>query len=136
MMYTTTPVIDQYWNVHTGFYAISAMCVALFIFLLIMWKEEELGTLGLIIWAFLLSSLTYFAYHNSYQPQKFYANTQVVGKFIKFESEGYSERSGKQMVDRHYLYVVYEIEGRYAIFQTDTSITWPKEAVFYRNPTQ
>ena len=136
MMYTVAPVIDQSWNDHTGFYIILALCLALFVCLMIGWKEEELGTPGLIIWAFFLSSLAYFAHHVSYQPEKHYANVPVTGKFVSFQPEGYNERSGKTRADHHYLYVVYEIEGSYTIFQTEPSVNWPRQAVFYRNPTQ
>ena len=136
MMYTIQPVIDQYWDYHTGFYIVTLICLGITGFIVTLWNAKEVETSTLGMWIGVLLLVVGIAHDNSYQPQKFYANTQVVGEFVRFQPEGYNEQSGKSRADHHYMYVVYEIEGSYAIFQTNASTTWPKRAVFYRNPTK
>mgnify|MGYP006272468171 CR=1 FL=1 len=136
MMYTISPVIDEYWNVHTGFYIIAAFCSVFIVMVIMFYKEQEITTPWFFTWIGLLLAGIFGAHSISYQPEKHYANTQVIGKFVSYQPEGYNEQSGKSRADHHYMYVVYDIEDHYVIFQSSPNVSWPKQAVFYRNPTQ
>ena len=136
MMYTTAPIVDQYWDVHLGFYVIMAICAFIMAIVITMRAKDECETPTIFVWLTALTAILYIAHDASYQPQKHYVNTPVIGKFVQYQAEAYSERSGKQMVDRHYMYVVYEIDGSYTTFQTYPGSVWPKQAQFYRNPTK
>jgi hypothetical protein len=132
-MYSTQPLVDQYWNVHAGFYAICALLVFGEAVVLGLWKDDDIQWYSVVVWSIIFSAICYMVHDNSYQPEKHYTNTKVIGKFVEFRPEGYNEQHGKTRADEHYMYVVYEIEGRYNIIHTNPNMTWPKEAVFYKN---
>ena len=84
--------------------------------------------------ATLASGIAYgVSYHWTNQEPQLFKNEPHVGKFVGFQPEGYNERSGKSRADRHYMYVVYEVEGRMTILQTGLGMTYPAEAILYKN---
>lgn len=134
-MYTFQPIYDQYWDIHIGFYLTGAISACIMLIILAMWKGDEVTSPTVVGWAMVLGAITYFVCGQSYKPEKVYANTKVLGTFVKFQPEGWNEQHGKTRADVHYIYVVYEVEGRYAIFLANTAFTYPKTAVLYKNQT-
>jgi hypothetical protein len=73
------------------------------------------------------------SYHWTSQEPKVFANTKVTAEFVGFQPEGYREKSGKSMVDRHYMYVVYRVNGNDVILQGQSGVEYPKTAILYKN---
>ena len=89
------------------------------------------------VWFFASTMLCGFAYCVSYvwtnQEAKYYANVQVKAELVGFQPEGYNERSGKSRADRHYMYVVYSVNGEKVILKATEGITYPQTAILYKN---
>ena len=73
------------------------------------------------------------SYHWTSQEPKTFANVKVTGEFLGFEAEGYKEKSGKSYVDRHYTYVVYNVNGNNVLLSATSGIEYPKTAILYKN---
>jgi hypothetical protein len=73
------------------------------------------------------------SYHWTNQEPKVFANVQVTAEFVSYQPEGYNEKSGKSHVDRHYMYVVYSVNGDPVILQAQEGRTYPKTAILYKN---
>jgi hypothetical protein len=132
-MYTFQPVHDQYWNVHVGFYITVAISLCIMCVVLALWKNDEIRPSTVAGWALVLGAISYFVCGESYRPEVVYTNTKVLGTFVKFQPEGWNEQHGKTRADVHYIYVVYEVEGQYAIFLANPAFTYPKTAIMYKN---
>jgi hypothetical protein len=130
-MYSFQPVVDTS-DIHTGFYILTTICVLLWAFIAVLWKEDEIEWYSMIVWTVILGGVIAMAYNNSYTPRH-PLNEKLVGNFVGFQTEGYSERSGKSRVDRHYVYVIYEVNGYNVLFQASTGMTYPKQVIVYRN---
>ena len=130
-MYSMQPVAD-YTNVHTGFFILSGIFIVAFACILELWKDDAIETITVLIWAAILSLLTYVVHENSYTINH-PLNQEVVGEFVRFETEGYRERSGKQMVDRHYTYVVYRVGNSEILFPASPGLAYPPRAILYKN---
>jgi len=116
---------------HKGFEIIVAFSIALLI--LCLFNEPE----TFFVWFFIACIPCGIAYGVSYhwtnQEAKTFANVPVVAEFAGFEPEGYKEKSGKSMVDRHYMYVVYTVNGDPVILQSQTGQVYPKTVTLYKN---
>jgi hypothetical protein len=116
---------------HEGFGFIVIMCI--FIALIIIMNEPEL----FFVWFFFASCICGGAYYVSYhfcdQTPKTFVNEKVTGTFVKFEAEGYKEKSGKSYVDRHYTYVVYNVNGNNVLMYAKEGVEYPQTAVLYKN---
>ena len=131
-MYTFNPIPDDPVN-HVGFVLIvlcSIVCV------IGSWLQsydpEEWLTVFFI--GTVVSLIAYFvSFHVTDQTTTTYKNEQVTAKFVGFQPEGYRERSGKSMVDRHYMYVVYRVDGNDIILQGQAGLEYPKTAILYKN---
>lgn len=130
-MYSFQPVADTS-DIHIGFYILTAMCVGMWAVMLVLWKEDEIEWPALLVWTAILGGLIAIAYKTSYTPNH-PLNEKLVGNFVGFQTEGYSERSGKSKADRHYVYVIYEVNGYNVLFQASTGMTYPKQVIVYRN---
>ena len=73
------------------------------------------------------------SYHWTNQEPQTFKNEKVLGTFVKFEAEGYKERSGKSYVDRHYTYVVYNVNGNNVLMYAKEGLEYPQTAVLYKN---
>ena len=129
-MYTFNPVADIPVD-HTGFGIILAF--ALICLAMVLMNEPE----AFFVWFFLCCIPVGIAYGVSYhwtdQTPKTFANEKVIGKFVKFEAEGYKEKSGKSYVDRHYTYVVYNVNGNNVLMYAKEGLEYPQTAVLYKN---
>lgn len=130
-MYTFQPITD-YSDTHSGFFVLAAICLAVFFIVIALWKNDEIEFYSVVIWTCILGALAYAGQVNSYTPHH-PLNEQHIGTLVGFDAEGYRERSGKQMVDRHYTYVVYNIDGNEVMFEASTGFAYPKRIVVYKN---
>lgn len=129
-MYTFNPIADIPVS-HEGFFLILALCVVILVICL--FNEPE----AFFVFFFLCSIPVGIAYGVSYhwtnQEPKTFVNEKHIGKFVGYQPEGYNEKSGKSRADRHYMYVVYEVNGGLVILKASEGQTYPKEAVLYKN---
>jgi len=130
-MYSMQPLPDHS-DVHVGFYIVCGICLLVFSVIMSLWKEDEIETHSLAVWSAILLILGYMAHENSYTPHH-PLNQQVIGEFVRFESEGFRERSGKSTVDRHYTYVVYRVGNSEVLFAANTGVAYPPRAILYKN---
>ena len=73
------------------------------------------------------------SYHWTNQEPQTFKNERVTATFLGFEAEGYKEKSGKSYVDRHFTYVVYEVNGNPVLLRAETGREYPKTAILYKN---
>ena len=129
-MYTFNPIASIPVN-HDGFWIIAAFCA--FCLVIVLFNEPE----TFFVWFFLACFPVGIAYGVSYhwtnQEAKVFANVPVTAEFQGFEPEGYKEKSGKSYVDRHYMYVVYTVNGNPVILQSQTGQVYPKTVTLYKN---
>jgi len=129
-MYSFQPLADIAVK-HDGFFFIAAFCVvALF---LVLMNEPE----SFFVWFFVMCfpfGIAYgVSYHWTNQEPKTFVNQKVTGTFVKFEAEGYKEKSGKSYVDRHYTYVVYNVNGNNVLMYAKEGMEYPQTAILYKN---
>jgi hypothetical protein len=130
------PIVDLNWDHHLAFYLATAALLFVGGFIIWLRVQDEIESGTMLTWCFFIGISIMALEDASYQPQKFYENRQVVGTFVGYQPEGYNEQSGKTRADHHYMYVVYEVDGVYAIFNACTGCTYPKRAVLYYNRTK
>jgi hypothetical protein len=131
-MYSFTPTATIPAS-HEGFVFICIICVALFLVAII---TEDLNWARVFFVIFLIPTMGIaygVSYHWTSQEPTVFKNEQVVGEFVGFQPEGYREKSGKSMVDRHYMYVVYRVNGENIILQSSTGKTYPERVTLYKN---
>ena len=129
-MYTFNPVADIPVD-HTGFWLIATFCVIWLVMVLI--NDAESFFVWFFVACFPLGIAYGVSYHWTDQTPKTFANEKVIGEFVKFEAEGYKERSGKSYVDRHFTYVVYNVKGNLVLLNAKSGIEYPKTAILYKN---
>lgn len=129
-MYTFTPVTDIPVH-HVGFWIfLCVIIIALSLSLLAdPYEFSKYFTIACIPVAFAYM----VSYHISDQSTQTFKNEKVTGTFVGYQPEGYNERSGKSRADRHYMYVIYSVDGSNIIFQGQEGIQYPKTAVLYKN---
>jgi uncharacterized membrane protein YoaK (UPF0700 family) len=118
-------------NDHSGFYLICVICVALILFAFVVSDYME-DFRGPFIFSLVVMVIAAGISFNTGEYRE-YTNTKVTGTLVKFEAEGFRERSGKYMAERHYTYVVYNINGNEILFRAHTGTEYPKTAIFYKN---
>jgi len=116
---------------HTGFGIIVGLCI--FITLVVLMNEAEL----FFQWFFVATVTCVLAYFVSYswtdQTPKTFVNEKVTATFVGFEAEGYKEKSGKSYVDKHFTYVVYNVNGSNVLLSATTGQTYPQTVILYKN---
>ena len=135
-MYTFSPLaaVNTIDN-HAGFFVIAAITLFAFV---IVWanNDEELNMYKVFV---LFSIPVFVAAAVSWNTGTYaeYRNERVIGTFAGYIAEGYNvdERSGKttRRVDKHFTYVVYEVNGSRILFPASTGTEYPKTAVLYKN---
>ena len=129
-MYTFNPIPDVPAD-HTGLFIVGMTC---FMWLAIVLMNDPEEFFVHFFFVFIIMAIGYgVSYHWTNQDPKTYANVKVQAEFIGFQPEGYREKSGKSMVDRHYMYVVYRVNGNDVILQGQQGIEYPKTAILYKN---
>lgn len=129
-MYSFAPLSDIPVN-HIGFWILLFIIViALLLSLLIEpYEFSKYFTIACIPVAFAYA----VSYHISDQSTLTFKNEKVTGTFVGYQPEGYNERSGKTRADRHYMYVIYSVDGNNVILQAAAGAAYPKYATMYKN---
>jgi len=129
-MYTFAP-LAAIPVTHGGFEFICFMLVIVLLFVIIN------GMGGFLETFFVCTVIAVAAYGVSFhwidQGTQTFANTVVHAEFAGYAPEGYREKSGKSMVDRHYVYVVYKVNGNPVLMQGSAGIEYPQTAILYKN---
>lgn len=129
-MYTFNPIADIPVS-HDGFVLVCALCVILLI--MVLFNEADTFFVWFFICCFPVGIAYGVSYHWCDQTPKTFVNEKVTATFLGFEAEGYKEKSGKSYVDRHFTYVVYQVNGNPVILQAQTGVEYPKTAILYKN---
>jgi hypothetical protein len=82
-------------------------------------------TFGLI----LVTDWTYTVSYGDMVP----TNIPVEATFVGFQTEGDRELSGKSMVDKHFIYVIYNVNGDNVLLQAYLGSTYPGTVILYKN---
>lgn len=129
-MYTFSP-LAAIPVCHDGFYIITTFCIVCLV--MVFFNEPE----TFFVWFFIACIPFGIAYGVSYhwtdQTPKTFVNEKVTGEFVSFQPEGYREKSGKSYVDRHYMYVVYNVNGNNVILEGKSGMEYPKTVILYKN---
>lgn len=129
-MYSFNPIPDVPVD-HAGLFIVGMAC---FMWLAIVLMNEPAGFFANFFLVFIVMAIGYgVSFHWTNQEPKTFANVKVTAEFIGFQPEGYREKSGKSMVDRHYMYVVYRVNGNDIILQGQSGTEYPKTAILYKN---
>jgi hypothetical protein len=129
-MYSFNPIADIPVD-HAGLFIVCMVTV--FWLVIVLMNEPE----TFFFWFFCATIVVGIAYGVSYhwtnQEPKTFKNEKVTAELVGFQPEGYREKSGKSMVDRHYMYVVYRVNGNDVILQAQQGVEYPKTAILYKN---
>jgi hypothetical protein len=129
-MYTFQPLATIPAS-HEGFGIIVALCL-LFTVVVLMNEPDVFFQ-----WFFVATITCGIAYFVSYswtdQTPKTFVNEKVTATFVGFEAEGYKEKSGKSFVDKHFTYVVYNVNGSNVLLSATTGQTYPQTVILYKN---
>lgn len=129
-MYTFNPVPDVPVD-HAGLFIICMMST-LWILIVLMNDPEQFFVHFFFLTILVVSSY-FVSYHWTDQTPKTFKNEKVTAELVGFQPEGYREKSGKSMVDRHYMYIVYRVNGNEVILQAQQGVEYPKTAILYKN---
>jgi hypothetical protein len=129
-MYSFNPIASIPAS-HDGFYIITTFCIICLV--LVLFNEPETFFVYFFLACIPFSIAYGVSYHWTNQEPKVFANTKVTAEFVGFQPEGYREKSGKSMVDKHYMYVVYRVNGNDVILQAQSGTEYPKTAILYKN---
>lgn len=129
-MYSFQPLADIPVS-HGGLFIIGMVCVTWLIIVLLN-DAEQFFVHFFVVTIIMLIGYGVSFHWTSQEPQTF-KNEKVIGTFVKFEAEGYKERSGKSYVDRHFTYVVYNVNGNNVLLQSKEGVEYPQTAVLYKN---
>ena len=129
-MYTFNPVADVAVD-HTGFFIVCFIAICMLFMVAVNGIDSFFG-------AFFFATITVgtayaVSYHFTDQTPKTFVNETVTAEFAGYAPEGYREKSGKHMVDRHFVYVIYTVNGDPILLQAEAGIVYPKTATLYKN---
>jgi hypothetical protein len=87
-------------------------------------------------WAIVTLLFVALAYLISFDepPVRKITNRQVTGTYVGMLAEGCRYQSCKNQVDKHALYVMYEVDGKVVTFLAGEGVAYPKKAILYENP--
>lgn len=129
-MYSFTPLSDVPPS-HEGFAFVAALCLIVLVMTLFNDRDSFFVCFFLCCIPF---GIAYgVSYHWTSQEVQTFKNEKVTAKFVKFEAEGYKEKSGKSYVDRHFTYVVYNVNGNNVLLQAKEGVEYPQTAILYKN---
>lgn len=118
---------------HVGMFMVCFICAVVF-FVSIFTDDVSYACVLFVIILMPIMGISYgVSYHWTSQEPQVFKNDQVVGEFVGFQPEGYREKVGKNMVDKHYMYVVYSVNGDPVILQSSTGKTYPQRVTLYKN---
>lgn len=131
-MYSFQPLADIPVS-HGGLFMICMLCLTIFV-MSIMSEDIQYACVVFVFFCVPLLCITYgVSYHWTSQEPQVFKNEKVTAEFVSFQPEGYRESSGKSKVDKHYMYVVYSVNGSPVILQAQPGQTYPKSVILYKN---
>jgi hypothetical protein len=129
-MYSFSPIPDVPVD-HVGMFIVCM--TSAFILCVVLMNEPDVF-FRYFFFVTLAIGITYIvSYHLTDQSPKVYKNEKVTAELVGFQPEGYREKSGKSMVDKHYMYIVYRVNGNEVILQATQGVEYPKTAILYKN---
>ena len=129
-MYTFNPVADIPVD-HAGLFIVCMVCV--FWLVVVLMNDAEEFFVNFFFVAIIVAIGYGFSYHWTNQEPQTFVNEKVTAELVGFQPEGYREKSGKSMVDKHYMYVVYRVGNEQVILQAQTGKVYPQSVVLYKN---
>jgi hypothetical protein len=129
-MYTFQPLADIPVD-HAGLFIVGMAC-AMWLAVCLFNSPEDFFVNFFFV-AIIMAIAYGVSYHWTNQEAKTFKNEKVTAELVGFQPEGYREKSGKSMVDRHYMYIVYRVNGNDVILQAQTGVVYPKTAILYKN---
>ena len=129
-MYTFNPVADIPVD-HNGFAIILAFCIIWLV--LVLFNEPETFFVYFFLACFPVSIAYGVSYHWTNQEPKTFVNQKVEAQWVGYQPEGYREKSGKSYVDKHFVYVVYSVNGNHVLLQGQAGVEYPRTAILYKN---
>ena len=129
-MYSFQPLADIPVD-HGGLFIVGMVCATWLV--MVLFNEPESFFVYFFVVAVIMGIGYGVSFHWTNQTPKTFANVKVHAELVGFQPEGYREKSGKSYVDRHYMYVVYRVNGNEVILQAQQGVEYPKTAVLYKN---
>jgi hypothetical protein len=129
-MYSFSPLADIPVD-HAGLFIVGMGCAMWLVICLFNSPEDFFVNFFFVV---IIMAIGYgVSFHWTNQEPKTFKNEKVTAELVGFQPEGYREKSGKSMVDRHYMYVVYRVGGEQVILQAQTGLVYPQTAILYKN---
>jgi hypothetical protein len=129
-MYTFTPLADIPVD-HGGLFIVGMTC---FLWLaIVLMNDAEEFFVNFFFVAIIMAIGYGVSFHWTDQTPKTFKNEKVTAELVGFQPEGYREKSGKSMVDKHYMYIVYRVGGEQVILQAQTGQVYPQTVILYKN---
>jgi hypothetical protein len=129
-MYSFSPLADIPVD-HAGLFIVGMGCAMWLAICLFNSPEDFFVNFFFVV---IIMAIGYgVSFHWTNQEPKTFKNEKVTAELVGFQPEGYREKSGKSMVDRHYMYVVYRVGGEQVILQAKTGVVYPQTAILYKN---
>jgi hypothetical protein len=129
-MYSFSPLADIPVD-HAGLFIVGMGCAMWLAICLFNSPEDFFVNFFFVV---IIMAIGYgVSFHWTNQEPKTFKNEKVTAELVGFQPEGYREKSGKSMVDRHYMYVVYRVGGEQVILQAQTGVVYPQTAILYKN---
>lgn len=129
-MYTFYPLPDE-TNIHVGWYFSLVVYLILLFFILKDALEDRVR--GEHVAGFVVCSIFLFIIHTVSYHGKKPENIPVTANFVGFQPEYSRVQNGKHYTDRHSMYVIYEVNGQQIILPANEGLTYPKQAILYKN---
>jgi len=129
-MYTFNPIPTVPVD-HIGLFIVGMVCTTWMVVCLMNCADEFFATFFFVS---IIMAISYgVSYHWTNQEPKTFANVKVTAQFVGYQPEGYREKSGKSYVDKHFVYVVYSVNGNHVLLQGQSGVEYPKTAILYKN---
>jgi hypothetical protein len=129
-MYSFSPLADIPVD-HAGLFIVGMACAMWLAICLFNSPEDFFVNFFFVV---IIMAIGYgVSFHWTNQEPKTFKNEKVTAELVGFQPEGYREKSGKSMVDKHYMYVVYRVGGEQVILQAQTGVVYPQTAILYKN---
>jgi hypothetical protein len=127
-MFTYHPIEDT-TTFHGGFYAI---LIILIIFAIAIWRDDLTSTLEKFGWSAGLALIILIVHAISFSGTH-PTNTPIQATFVGFQPEVAVVRQGKRDVDKHDIYVIWEVNGEQVIMPGIQGYAYPKNTILWQN---
>jgi hypothetical protein len=129
-MYTFYQLTDAHMNYNAFPVIFGGGFMVAFIMSVVFLLEWMIRSIMLVWFAFFV--ILVITYHNVYVPCRA-ENIPTPAKFVQYLAEGSREKHGKHYVDMHYIYGIYDVNGKEVIMQIPTNSVIAKDTILYFN---